>query len=379
VLVALADVLQDEPYRTARPVDYDDDEGQRAPRYRSVPISPSQTRPVLEEGYYPTFRGDTPLVVGVLQDEQHLQVWVHLRADDRDLGGALFEQLESRPKLYRGQAIGLSAEGFPYFLTVPETRFHQDVILEPAIQDELERHVLRFSEREAAYRTAGLPFRRGLILAGPPGVGKTQVFRALTHELRGRYTVLWVTPGTISWECSVSDVFAFARSLRPTLLLWEDLDLTVQDRSAGGSTRALGELLAQLDGPESADGIITCASTNDVSALDRALSARPSRFDRVLHLAPPGPAVRLRMLRQFASAIEQLDADLALVAERTHGLTGAHLRELVVGAFTHALDESEDADQAAPPCVQTRHFLQALERLERRVEGPDRWRTLWRA
>jgi SpoVK/Ycf46/Vps4 family AAA+-type ATPase len=287
--------------------------------------------------------------------------------------------VEAGPRLYRGHAIGLSADGFPCFLSVPQARFREDVILDPGIQAEIERQVLRFAEREAAYRAARLPFRRGLILAGPPGVGKTQVFRALTHELSGRYTVLWVTPGTISWECSVADVFAFARALRPTLLLWEDLDLTVQDRSSGRPARELGELLAQLDGAEPADGIITCASTNDVSALDRALSARPSRFDRVLHISPPGPEARLRMLRQFASGIEHLEADLALVAGSTDGLTGAHLRELVVGAFTCALEEAGDAARAGTASVTTSHFLQALERLERRVDGPDRWRTVRRA
>jgi ATP-dependent 26S proteasome regulatory subunit len=374
VLVALDDVLHTQPYQTDPTVDYDDDEGQRAPRYRSVPVSPSESRAVLEEGYYPAYYAveRVPLVVGVAQRDE-LVVWVHSRAVDRDLAAKFFEQVDDQPKLYLGQVIKLTPEGYPQFMSVPEARFHQDVILDPTVQSEIERHVLRFSERETAYRAAGLPFRRGLILAGPPGVGKTQIFRALTHELGGRYTVVWVTSGTISWECTVSDVFTFARALRPTLLLWEDLDLTVQDRAPGRSTRELGELLAQLDGAESAEGMITCASTNDVSALDKALSARPSRFDCVLHLAPPGLAARLRMLRRFASGIEHLEADLDLVAERTDGYTGAYLKELVVGAFTCALDEADDAHA---PTVSTHHFLQALEQLDRRVTGPDRWRTV---
>jgi cell division protease FtsH len=203
VLVALDDVLQAEPYQISPPVDYDDEEGQRAPRHRSVPVSPGHTRAVLEEGYYPAYCGvdRIPLVVGVGQREQ-LEVWVHVRAVDRDLVGTFFAQVDERPKLYLGHVIRLTPQGYPQFMSVPEARFHEDVILDPAaLQSEIERQVLRFSKREAAYRAAGLPFRRGVILAGPPGVGKTQVFRALTHELSGRYTVLWVTSGTISWEC----------------------------------------------------------------------------------------------------------------------------------------------------------------------------------
>lgn len=272
ILVALERVLNTDPFRTAHTVDYDEEEGERAPRLRSVPVSATESRSVLEEGYYPAHAVDTPMVVGVAQRDK-LEVWVHLRRSDVRLGDTFFERIEACPGPYRGQVLGLTDEGFPFFISVPETRFAEDVILDPHIQEEIDRHVVRFSEREAAYREAGLPFRRGVILAGPPGTGKTQVFRALTHALVSRYSVLWVTPGTISWQCTVPDVFAFARLLRPVLLLWEDLDLTARDRNAGGSTRELGELLAQLDGPESADGIITCASTNDVAALDKALSA----------------------------------------------------------------------------------------------------------
>src|SRR5207244_10841293 len=136
---------------------------------------------------------------------------------------------------------------------------------------------------------AGLPVRPRWVLAGPPGVGKTQVFRALTHERAGLYTILWLTPQSFGPFCNMASLFAFARALQPTLLLWEDLDLVVRNRHDPFTAGLLGELLAQLDGAESSTGLITCASTNDTSALDTALSARPSRFDRIVHIGPPGP------------------------------------------------------------------------------------------
>jgi hypothetical protein len=67
-----------------------------------------------------------------------------------------------------------------------------------------------------------------------------------------------------------------------------------------------------------------------------------------------------------------------LLAERTDGFTGAYLKELVVGAFACALDEADGSQATAVP-IATSHFLQALERLDRRVDGPERWRTVWGA
>jgi hypothetical protein len=122
ILVALEEVLGTEPFRTGRTVDYDDTEGERAPRFRSVPISPTESRSVLEEGYYAVHRGDTPLVVGVALRDR-LQVWIHLRRADIALGETFFEGIEACQRLYRGQVVSLSDEGFPLFLTVPETRF----------------------------------------------------------------------------------------------------------------------------------------------------------------------------------------------------------------------------------------------------------------
>jgi SpoVK/Ycf46/Vps4 family AAA+-type ATPase len=82
------------------------------------------------------------------------------------------------------------------------------------------------------------------------------------------------------------------------------------------------------------------------------------------------------MLRRFASRIERLHVDLSEIAEQTEGLTGADLRELVVGAFTCALDEAHDPAVAT---VTTGHFVSALQQLKRRQVGPDHWRTIWRS
>ena len=70
ILVAIEDVLTAEPFRAGPTVDYDDQDGERAPHCRSVPITATESRSVLEEGYYPAYHGATPLVVGVAQRDK---------------------------------------------------------------------------------------------------------------------------------------------------------------------------------------------------------------------------------------------------------------------------------------------------------------------
>ncbi len=375
VLVAVQQVLTTPPNRTGAPVDFDYEGDACVPTYRAVPVTPDETRDVPAEAFCPAHHGDVPLVVELTHRQDGLHVTIYLRDHDRALGVALLEQVDAQPNFYRGQVITLGAGHQPAFVRVPPTSF-EDLVLEPALEAEIERQIVHFVERGPLFRSVGIPFRRGVLLVGPPGVGKTQVFRALSHRLAGRCTVLWLTARAVENPESIASIFAFARSLAPTVLFWEDLDLTIRNRVVGGGY-LLGELLAQLDGAGSAEGIITCASTNDADALDEALSQRPSRFDCVLHIGPPSREVRLRMLRRFSRDIPGLRADLAVVAERAAGLSGAHLKELVTAAFTQAATEVQTATCAEELSVTTEHFLAALDRLRAASARKDRWQHVW--
>ncbi len=376
VLVAVQQVITSAPNRTGAPVDFDCEGDECVPSYRPVPVTPDQTRDVPSEAYCPSFHGDTPFVATVGHDHQGLHVTIYVRADDRGLGLALLEQIDLQPNFYRGQVITLQAGHRLAFVQVPPTSFEEDLVLEPALEAEIEHQVVQFVEREPLFRSAGIPFRRGVLLVGPPGVGKTQVFRALSHRLAGRCTILWLTSRAVENPESIASIFALARSLAPTVLLWEDLDLTIRNRAVG-SGFLLGELLAQLDGAQSNEGVITCASTNDAAALDEALSERPSRFDCVLHIGPPSRETRLRMLRRFSQRIPCLRADLDVAADRTAGLSGAHLKELVTAAFTQAVNGSTEIASADELPVTTEHFLAALESVRATSAREDRWQHLW--
>ena len=376
VLVAVQRVVTATPNRTGAPVDFDYDGDECVASYRPVPVTPDETRDVPSEAYCPSFHGDTPFVAAVSHDRDGLHVTIYVRSDDRAIGLALLEQVDAQPNFYRGQVITLEAGNRLAFVQVPPTSFEEDLVLEPSLETEIERQVVHFVEREPLFRAVGIPFRRGVLLVGPPGVGKTQVFRALSHRLAGRCTILWLTSRAVENPEGIASIFALARSLAPTVLLWEDLDLTVRNRAAGNGS-LLGELLAQLDGAQSNEGVITCASTNDAAALDEALSQRPSRFDCVLHIGPPSRETRLRMLRRFSQRIPRLQADLDVVADSTAGLSGAHLKELVTASFTQAVNGSLGTASADELPVTTDHFLAALESVRATSAREDRWQHVW--
>lgn len=136
----------------------------------------------------------------------------------------------------------------------------------------------------------GLRTRRGIILYGNPGNGKTSICRYISRKLPG-VTRIWVT----SWHMNpsdISDAFRIARKFSPSIIFFEDLDTVgVSRRLAGGINPILGKLLNEMDGITSNDGIVVVATTNDIHVLDEALANRPGRFDLKIHIGNPHPKI----------------------------------------------------------------------------------------
>jgi cell division protease FtsH len=127
----------------------------------------------------------------------------------------------------------------------------------------------------------------------------------------------------------------------------EDLDLYASERGGAAST-TLGELLSQMDGLESNDGVIVVATTNDLAAIEPALRERPSRFDAVIEIGLPETAARREILvkqwqRQRPGA-ELVDH----TARATLGMSGAQVREAAILAIHNAIvrDSVDDAGLA---------------------------------
>lgn len=207
----------------------------------------------------------------------------------------------------------------------------------------LQNTVVLLGRREIFVRH-GVPQKRGVLLHGPPGTGKTMVGKILASL--GVATFVYATAADCESLPSMRHLFELGRRLRPTILFLEDLDLFASDRNSQFRPGPLGELLTQMDGLEENDGLIVVATTNDLEAIEPALKDRPSRFDSVLEIGLPEAAERRRIVELNLPNSELSAATLDRIADATDGFSGAQVRELAFLAMQESLLRSDTEDSS---------------------------------
>ena len=253
----------------------------------------------------------------------------------------------------------MSPSGEP--LTLERAYGWDDLFIAADIKALLQRETSQFFDSADAYRRMGVPHRRGLLLAGPPGTGKTLLGKILSSTLTD-VVFIWVTASDVGTAEHVRAIFATARSARRTVLFFEDLDFYASNRRFN-TTSVLGELLVELDGFRSNDGLLVVATTNDLEAIEPALKDRPSRFDRVIELGPATTEVRRAHLTHLLAPYGLSSDALEALARRTDGLTGAQIQELAFRARLAAAGArrdritTTDLDQALDLARKLRHTV----------------------
>ena len=233
-----------------------------------------------------------------------------------------FDQLDSeiwKSNFYRGKCLYFSSDGIEFQHT--PTMTWDDVILSTELKDEILLNTAEFLGTRALHKRGIL--KRGMILHGPPGTGKTSVVRALFNMLGTGATRVYLTSEAFE-RFSMTEFFKMAQYLLPALVVFEDLDLIGTSRrlQRGG---VIGSLLTQLDGVNKVkEPLVVVGTTNDMSAVDEALANRPSRFDRILLIPAPEPLEIHAFYKRFGGFAPTED-----LVKASSGFTGSHIEETI--------------------------------------------------
>jgi cell division protease FtsH len=280
---------------------------------------------------------------------------------------AEIRRLAIEHSIYRGQVLTFQGRTFGPpgqlidFHERPEMT-REELILPPGMLEGIETQILAVARHRKALLAHGQHLKRGVLLYGAPGTGKTHTVRYLMSRLP-QTTVLILSGtalGMIGRACEI------ARALEPALIVVEDVDLIAQDRSMGpGTNPMLFELLNEMDGLDGDADVTFVLTTNRVDVLEPALAMRPGRVDHAVEVPIPDADGRRRLLALYRGGLD-LDLDDAdEVVERTAGVTASFLKELIRRAALIAADETAGIRATVPEGValrvEGRHLAQAMD------------------
>ncbi len=239
------------------------------------------------------------------------------------------------------------------------------------------QEVVEFLKEPKSFVEIGARVPKGFLLVGPPGTGKTLLAKACAGEagvpfftISGSdFVEMFVGVGA----SRVRDLFAQAKKHKPCLIFIDEIDAVGRKRGAGlgGShderEQTLNQLLVEMDGFATNEGIIVLAATNRVDILDPAL-LRPGRFDRKVTVNPPDLKGRLEML--YLHSVNKKvadDIDFKLIAQQTVGFTGADIENLLNEAAIIAVrhkKESFDMDDIRHAYIKVSVGTEKKDRLQ---------------
>ena len=338
--------------------------GTRAASFGTAAVGPDQNTEVVTLGLVATTAPDgAPVVIG-LRDESHFgppQVSLEVLAADRPAASATRDEIDRLRRVhdvFRRQVLSFTesehhGNELVSFLPRPAVTA-QDVVLPDGVLESIEEHIVGVGDWSQDLLGAGQHLKRGLLLHGPPGTGKTHTVRYLTARLTGS-TVILLTGRSIRF---IDAAAALARRLQPSMVVLEDVDLVATDRDyTPDGNPLLFSLLDAMDGVGADADVTIVLTTNRADILEMALADRPGRVDLAIEIPRPDAACRERLLRVYAGDLA-VDAGLDPVVAGTEGVTASFIKEMIRRAVLVSLRAGE-----RPPVLRDAHFAAVLTQM----------------
>lgn len=228
--------------------------------------------------------------------------------------------------------------------------------------DEL-KVIIDFMTNTEKYNKMGAKIPKGILFYGPPGTGKTLLATALAGETNSTFISAsgseFVEKYVGVGASRIRALFAKAKKSTPSIIFIDEIDAVGTKRNSDNNSekdQTLNQLLVEMDGFNSNEGIIVIGATNRIDMLDEAL-LRPGRFDRTIHIGAPNMKGRLEILKVHTRN-KPLDETVSLseLARKTHGMTGAHLATMCNEAAILAVMKNKSK-------IGKEEFDEALERV----------------
>jgi hypothetical protein len=346
-------------------------------QYRSVDVDVDRRMECLNQGLHLIETAEGKLAVH-LRPESPFScpggLDLEVMAEQISLAAAFVEGIRERihqANVYRGKIISL---GMPQDrrqmmigADVPPIAFHrfspvsrEEVILPAATLALIERNTLGFLRHAETLRRSGRSLKRGLLLHGRPGTGKTYTVRWLAQSLENVTTLLLT--GEQLWlvkECS-----QLARMLAPSLVIMEDVDLIAAERDESRHPAyqiTLHQLLNEMDGLAGDAPVLFLLTTNRPDVLEPALAARPGRADQAIEFPLPDAECRQRLIDLYGRGLTLALRDADRIIAKPEGASPAFIQELIRKAALFAAEEAATAEGTLR--LTDGHFDLALEEL----------------
>ncbi|MRI58454.1 MAG: AAA family ATPase [Epsilonproteobacteria bacterium] len=247
------------------------------------------------------------------------------------------------------------------------------------VKEELEE-IIDFLKNPKKYIDFGVRMPRGVLLVGPPGVGKTLIAKAVAGEAGvpffyqsgSAFVQIYVGMGAKR----VRELFAKAKEMAPSIVFIDEIDAVGKARGGMRNDEreaTLNQLLTEMDGFEDTSGVIVIGATNKIEVLDEAL-LRPGRFDRRIFVSLPNREDRIKILSVYLRKIPHR-VDIETLADMTVGFSGAALSSLVNEAALQALRkqkrvvELEEFEEVKEKVLFGKKRLLALSEREKQIQS----------